>query len=220
MSDDHFEPVRGLPAGLPGAEVVLWQGSPQWRSLARSAYRVDVIAGYFALMLVLQFVASLSSGGALGAAVAGLALPAALAALALGVLLLLAYLSARATVYTITTRRVVIRGGIALQLSLNVPFTLIDRAALRMQRDGTGDIPLELAGGSRVGYLVNWPNVRPWRFARPQPMLRAIESPQAVGEILIAAVGEVVAGVAPPRGSDGGRSQRPDAGRTRDAVAA
>jgi hypothetical protein len=44
----------------------------------------------------------------------------------------------------------VIRGGIALSLSLNVPFTLIDRASLRLQRDGTGDIPLDLLAGSRI----------------------------------------------------------------------
>jgi hypothetical protein len=115
---------------------------------------------------------------------------------------------------------VVIRGGIALSLSLNVPFATLDRASLRLQRDGTGDIPLDLIAGSRVGYLVNWPNVRPWRFARPQPMLRAIDSPRAVAEVLVAAVGEAVGGIAPTRVAEGEHAGLTASGSARDAVAA
>ncbi|MBS0393400.1 MAG: PH domain-containing protein [Proteobacteria bacterium] len=197
MSHDDFETMRGLPAGLPLGEAVLWQGSPRWQSLARSAFHVDLVAAYFAVMLGWQLATLLHAGGSASQVAGTFAAPVALAAGALMVLCALAYLSARATIYTITTRRVVVRGGIALTLSLNVPFTQINHAALRVHRDGTGDIPLELVRGVRVDYLVNWPNMRPWRYARPQPMLRSIEEPQVAGRILTDAVAAVVAGVAP-----------------------
>ncbi len=197
MSHDDFETMRGLPPGLPLGEAVLWQGSPRWQSLARSAFHVDVVAAYFAVVLGWQLAALLHAGGGAARLTTAFATPVVLAAAAVAVLYALAYLSARATIYTITTRRVVVRGGIALTLSLNVPFTQIDHAALRVHRDGTGDIPLDLVRGVRVDYLVNWPNMRPWRYARPQPMLRSIEYPRVAGRILTEAVAAVVVGVAP-----------------------
>ena len=45
--------------------------------------------------------------------------------LAIGIALVFAWASARTTVYTITNRRVVMRFGIALPMTLNLPFTLI-----------------------------------------------------------------------------------------------
>jgi hypothetical protein len=46
MSHDDFafEPVPGLPAPLPKGERILWQGSPRWQSLARTAYYVNIVA--------------------------------------------------------------------------------------------------------------------------------------------------------------------------------
>jgi len=43
---------------------------------------------------------------------------------------------------------------------------------------------LELKGDSKVSYVMAWPHVRPWRFARPEPALRCIPDAQAVAKIL------------------------------------
>ena len=39
-----------------------------------------------------------------------------------------------------------------------------------------------------LGYLLLWPHARPWRFSRPQPMLRALPGVAQVAETLAAAV--------------------------------
>ena len=64
MSHEHFdfEPVRGLPALLPAGEKLLWQGSPDWRSLAVRAYHVRKIAIYFLLLVLWRIGIGISSG--------------------------------------------------------------------------------------------------------------------------------------------------------------
>jgi hypothetical protein len=59
---------------------------------------------------------------------------------------------------------------------------------LRAYADGSGDIPLTITGDQRVAYLMLWPYVRPWRAARAEPMLRAINDAEEVSEILSRAV--------------------------------
>jgi Bacterial PH domain len=190
VSEFHHEPLRGLPGGLPAGERILWQGSPRWQSLARRAYGVRLIAAYFLVLLASRAVGDLASGQATGAVLADLGLPALLMTGALALLSAIAFLAARAAVYTVTNRRIAIRSGIALQLTLNVPFARIDGASLRRYAEGTGDIPLTLSRGERVGYLINWPHMRPWRLTRTEPMLRCIERPDEVGAIIANAMRE------------------------------
>jgi hypothetical protein len=108
----------------------------------------------------------------------------ALGFLALALIGLLAWLSSRTTLYVVTTRRVVMKIGIALPVFLNLPFAAITSASLRLDRDGTGDIPLALAAGQRIAYLHLWPHARPFRINRPEPTLRAIPGASAVAETL------------------------------------
>ena len=96
----------------------------------------------------------------------------ALAALAL--LALLAWLGARTTLYVITSRRLVMKIGIALPIFFNLPFSPIASAALRVYSDGTGDIPVALGKGQRIAYLHLWPHARPFRFTKPEPALRCV----------------------------------------------
>lgn len=112
-------------------------------------------------------------------------------------------LIARTTVYTITSRRLVIRFGVALPMTINLPFSVIDAAGLRVYRDASGDIPLSLAAGERVSFPVLWPHVRPWRLTRAEPMLRCV--PQA--EHLSRIVAQALAVAASTR-------QTPDPGET------
>ncbi len=71
-------------------------------------------------------------------------LPVAVAAVAIPTLL--AWLYARTTVFTITNRRVVMRYGVALPWSLNLPYRTIQTAAMNVQNDGTADIAISLLG--------------------------------------------------------------------------
>jgi hypothetical protein len=142
-------------------------------------------------VLLLWYVGVALVGGEPVAATALSALKlSALAAGALGVLALIAWLVARTSVYTITSRRLVLRIGVALPLSVNLPFAIVGSAALRTYPDGTGDIPLRLTGDGRLGYIHLWPHARPWRLARPEPMLRSVPDAARVAEILAGALAD------------------------------
>ncbi len=186
MSHDDFafEPIRGLPEKLPAGEHIQWQGAPNWIAMARHVFHVRFVAAYFALIAAWR-VASAVSVGALDVSVIGqVAWALGLGAVVIAVLGLIAYGYSRTTVYTITNRRVVIRSGIAFQITFNLPFAVVTAAGLRRHRDGTGDIPLTLEGAGQIAYLHIWPNVRPWKLARPEPMLRNIPEPEKVAKRL------------------------------------
>lgn len=186
LAHEHeFEAAHGLPEALPAGERILWQGAPQWRALARDALHVRTIAIYFAVMVSLRGAFVLGDGGsALDAALAmAWLLPAVVFALAM--LATIAWLSARSTAYTLTNRRVVMRVGIVLTLTFNLPLRSLSGAGLRRHDNaGTGDIPLQLAGSSKIAWIHLWPHVRPWRVARPEPMLRSIANVHEVARLL------------------------------------
>ena len=188
LTEHDFEPVRGLPAPLPAEERVLWQGSPRPASLARQAFRVRGVALYFAVLMGWRLHGAESPLSDLGAVWTAIAPPLLMGVLVLAVLFGLAWLNARETVYTVTNRRVVMRFGVALPMTVNLPLSQVESADLREHADGSGDISLTLLPGTRVSYLVFWPHVRAWRFNRVRPTLRAIPKPLQVAECLRAAV--------------------------------
>ena len=184
MSDSEFEPVPGLPERLPAGERMLWQGSPHWLGLSLTAFRLRAIAIYFALLALWRAGSMLYDGASTAAALdhAIAILPLAIGAIA--ILLVIGITSARTTLYTITDRRIVMRFGMALPLTVNIPFTQIDAAAVAHHGDGLGDITLSLGAGERIGYLMIWPHARPWKYARPEPMLRSLPNPDGVAALL------------------------------------
>jgi hypothetical protein len=205
VNEHEFEPVRGLPELLPPGEQLLWQGTPRWQSLAIGAFHARKVGLYFAALIAIDAVASLATGrpaGAVAISAAGLVV---LALAAVGLLALLAWLTARSTVYSITTRRLVMRFGVALPMSVNLPFSVIESASMRTRADGSSDLPLVLMPGSRIGYLITWPHVRPWQFARPQPMLRAIPDGERVAALLT--TGLAASAGAAPAAVASGRAQ-------------
>jgi hypothetical protein len=147
-------------------------------------FHVRGVALYFLALMIWRGIARMQETGTIATAIvtALSLLPIAIAGL--GLLLLLAYLSSRTTVYTITNRRVVLRVGVALPTAINVPFRLVAHAGVHLYRDGSGDIPLALTGPDRIGYSYLWPHVRPWRFNQPQPMLRGIPDAARVATLL------------------------------------
>ena len=171
-----------LPADIPEGERVLWYGRPEWVSLMRHAWRADWVVAHFGALAVWNAVVD-SEAGAMAAAIAiGKSLV--LGALCLGLLGLLAWLSARTTLYVITSRRIVMKVGIALPIFFNIPYSQIASAALRTFNDGTGEIPLALAPGRRIALLHLWPHARPFHIANPQPTLRCIADAAEVAQTL------------------------------------
>jgi hypothetical protein len=184
LGPEHdFEPVPGLPEPLPAGERILWQGAPEVRALALRAFHVRKVAIYFAIVGGVQVATALADGDTLRQASAGLAMLASLAAVAIGLLWTLAWLSARTTLYTVTDRRVVMRVGIVLTMSFNLPYARIASAGLRVHADGTADLPLGLTEAS-IGYAHLWPHARPWRLGKPEPMLRGVADGAKVGALL------------------------------------
>jgi hypothetical protein len=182
--EHEFEPQRGLPEALPAGEQLLWQGSPDWRMLARRAFHVRKLVVYFTVLAGLRLTVLLGSGAGAREMIVSLLWMALLGATAIGLLSLVAWLSARGTVYTITNRRVVMRIGIVLTLTFNIPFKRIVGAGLRLDANGSGDLPLTLSGEDRIAWLHLWPHARPWKLARPEPMLRSVPQAAEVASLL------------------------------------
>ena len=166
-SEVEFEPIPGLPHALPPGERLLWQGRPSWRGLARHTFQVRWLSAYFGVFTIARAVIAVQEGHGLSGALLSMIVVLPLAALCIGLLTLLAWLNARATVYTITSRRVVMRFGVAFPMTFNLPFKRLAAAALTVRKEGEGDISLQLAAPDRIAWLHLWPHARPWRLARP-----------------------------------------------------
>jgi hypothetical protein len=186
--DFDFEPRRGLPALLPEGERLLWQGSPRWQSLAVRGYQVRKVTVYFVILVLWRIALGIVHAESFTPVALSCLFILLLGSIAFGVLCVLAYLNARSTVYSITSRRILMRHGVAVQLTMNIPLKFVDTAGLRPFRDGTGDIALTLPRSERIGFLITWPHLRPGRITRPQPSLRALVDAKEAAEILSAAL--------------------------------
>ncbi len=190
--DFDFEPVPGLPEHLPEDENILWQGKPGWIGLASHLFHAKPVALYCAILLGWVVVSGLSSGVGTLSVLQSLGVPLLLVAALFAIISALAYGLARSTIYTITNRRVVMRFGLAVPITINLPFTKIETAALRKHGDGSGDIPLMLKGNDKIAWLHLWPHTRPWRMVKPEPMLRNVANVDRVAAILADAMIEAV----------------------------
>ena len=168
--------ANGDPMGTPAlSERVLWKGRPAVPVLTRTAFHLGSFAVYMAAMVLLAlFFGNIDSAIFLvGAGLFG------------GLVIqLIAWRCARSTLYILTDVRLIMRIGMAVETRINIPLKHIEAAHLNMRGREHGDIALELGGERLLGYLLLWPHARPWRFARPQPMLRAVPDAQAVASQL------------------------------------
>ena len=181
--DFAFDALPGLPERPPQGELILWQGRPDARALARDAYKIRWFAVYFAVIVLWRAGAAWADGGPALALAMGLPYLI-LGILGLGIIYGLAWVQARTTTYTLTTARVVMRIGAALPVTFNLPFAQVGAAALDLRRDGTGTIALETLGETRISVLVAWPHLRPGHWARTQPALRSIPEAGRVARML------------------------------------
>ncbi|MFU7528468.1 photosynthetic complex putative assembly protein PuhB [Qipengyuania sp. ASV99] len=168
--------AEGDPMGTPAPdERVLWKGRPNLSLLSRTAFHSGKVGMYFAALIAVS-----AAFGNLDVA----AVCAVLGVTAAGILHGLAWLSVRSTLYILTDTRLILRIGMAIETRINVPLKHVTSANLKKRGGGHGDIALELVGERLLGYFLLWPHVRPWRYAHPQPMLRAVPEAESVAALL------------------------------------
>lgn len=185
MSHDDFatEPVPGLPELPPEGERILWQGRPDWKRLSWESLSLPWVAGYFVFLALWRFTAVVDLmplGQAIGASVPFLVL----GAIVIAALVLVGWVQARTTLYTVTNRRIAMRIGAALTVTLNLPYTQVANASLALRRDGTGTIAIEPGDDMPLGYVMCWPHVRPWSISNTQPALRCIPEAEKVAQMI------------------------------------
>lgn len=182
--EHEFEPEFGLPEPLPRGETILWQGRPDSRDMAIRVFHLRKAVLYFLALLAARAIQLWMSDVGMVGTFMGMLLPTFLAAVALAAIVTLAWLTARTTAYTLTDQRVVIRVGIVLTLTFNLPLKSISTAALQVKVNGFGDIALALEGNTRIAWVHLWPHTRPWRVAKPEPMLRCVPEAKALAALL------------------------------------
>ena len=182
--EHEFEAAHGLPEPLPKGESILWQGAPDFSDLAVRVFHLKKVAMYFVVLMFVRGSYLFSLDEPALTILAGTLLVAGLGLTAMAALGILAWLTARTAAYTLTDQRIVMRIGIVLTLSFNLPLKRIETAGLLLTGKGFGDIPLALSGGDRIGWLNLWPHARPWRLAKPEPMLRCVADAQTLATML------------------------------------
>jgi Bacterial PH domain len=182
--DFDFEPQPGLPKPLPPGEDLLWQGSPDPVALAREAFKANWVFGYLLILAVWRASIAFPEGG-FGQSVAVFIPYLVLALAAYAVIRLMARAVAKAAIYSITSNRVILRIGAALQVTWTVPFTKIASASLATRpMTGTGTIALELIKGQHISFLALWPHLRPGFGHGVQPAFRCIPDAAQAARIL------------------------------------
>jgi len=184
----ELEPVPGLPEEPPDGEEILWQGKPAWWSFTKRVLHVRPVAAYFLIVAVWFATDALLQGEGVAAA-AGYALNQLfIGAIAVGLLSAMGRWMANTTLYTITNRRVVMRIGASLPMTVNLPFARVEEANYARHGDGTSDLTLRLFDTEKVRYLLFWPHARPWRLSYPEPAMRAIPDGEEAARILAEAL--------------------------------
>jgi hypothetical protein len=146
--------------------------------------RLRAIAVYFALLLGVQAFGVWSETSSLASVAIALLKTTPFVLFAFACFGYLAWAMANNAVYTVTSKRIVMRIGIALTLTYNIPYSRIAAANLLKRPDGSGDIALELQSADKIAWINLWPHVRAWKLAHPQPLLRCIADVGPVAEIL------------------------------------
>ncbi|MDP4604851.1 MAG: photosynthetic complex putative assembly protein PuhB [Erythrobacter sp.] len=168
--------AHGDRMGTPAPdEKVLWKGRPSLGMLARTAFHTRTLGLYFAALVIIALLIG-NQTTAIVAASMGVAL--------IALLYLLAWMSARSTLYILTDVRLIMRIGMAIETRINIPLKQVKAAHLRTRGANHGDIALELDGERMLGTVLLWPHMRPWHYAHPQPMLRAVADATSLARLI------------------------------------
>lgn len=185
--EHEFEAAPGLPEPLPSDEKILWQGAPSWFVLSVQAFHLRKIGIYFLCMIALEWIFLVNDAATSNEIFTSLVKSSLIAALALSMLGAVVWFSTKTTMYTITDKRVIMRIGIVLTLTFNLPHHRIASASIKSYKGGAGDLALSLYPSDRIAWLQLWPHARPWKVGQPEPALRCIEQVDKVSSILMSA---------------------------------
>ena len=190
IREHEIEPLPGLPGVPPVGEVILWQGRPSSALVARHLLKIRWIVGYFLVLAGWALLAGLNDGQPAGGILFSVAVLTALAGVLIGMIELFAWAVAKTTLYTITTERIVMRFGVAISMTLNLPYRQVDGVALARLGEKAGMIAIALLPEQRLSWLIQWPHVRGFRFSRPEPSLICLADADEVSKVLSAAIGQ------------------------------
>jgi hypothetical protein len=179
--------IRGVAHALPPGERLLWQGTPEPALVARHVFHRWLVIGYFAIVTGWWAVSTYGTVE-MDAFLPMLGMRLGLAAIVIGTVEFLARTVAKTTSYAITSKRLVLKIGMVLPMSINVPFNVLLNAAVGRFRDGSGQIALTLIPGNRLAYVALWPHCKVFNITQPQPVLRGLTDPEAVAAVLRDAV--------------------------------
>ncbi|MGL4406262.1 MAG: photosynthetic complex putative assembly protein PuhB [Notoacmeibacter sp.] len=170
--EHEIEPVPGLPGRLPDGEYIVWQGRPEAKIVMTRLLRARWIAGYFAIAALWSVAVGINNSEALWALFGRVVFIAVAAVIVFALMAFYARAIAKTSLYTLTNKRIVMRVGIALSASFNLPFKQISGADFRVGADGAGDVALTLKPGHGLSGAVFFPHQRGglWRKLSPQMM--------------------------------------------------
>jgi hypothetical protein len=168
--------AHGDRLGTPAPdETVLWKGRPGLGMLARTAFHTRTLGLYMAALIVIALATGRNDAAMVTAG---------LGVVLIALLYMLAWLSARSTLYILTDVRLIMRIGMAIETRINIPLKQVTAAHYRARGKDHGDIAFELSGDRLLGHVLLWPHVRPWHYTRPQPMLRAVPDAARVAQMI------------------------------------
>lgn len=169
---------------LEPGERILWQGRPQARALRLHLLKARWVMAYVGGLIAWKLALIAGVRGLRPQEVSDVA---ALVLQGAGLGLILTYFAwalARNTTYTLTSLRLVIHHGIALQGTVDIPLRALRSVAVRQRADGSGDVALAIRAGGGIGFAKLWPHVRGVSTAQPVPMLRGLGDAAILGSLL------------------------------------
>ena len=189
MKDHHdddfdFEPIDGLPEKPPQGETILWTGSPEKWRLGHQIFHTRWIMAFFVVIAVSSIFSGINHGASAGRIGATFVTLLVLGGLVVGFAMVMGWLIAINTIYTITSERLVIRHGVTMPMAVNFPFSKVANAAAKIRSDGSGDVSMALLDGNRVSIFAIWPHNRPWSWQGAAPAIRCVADAAAVSEVL------------------------------------
>ncbi len=184
MTDEQIFRGNRLAPG----ELVVWQGKPTFRCVVRDIFHLRGVSLYVAALLALDAYQAWAKQIPLAKAIHN-SVPLFLGlAVAAAIFTALAYMTARTTQYTITSRRVIMKYGMALPATLSLPYRQIVGASVQVDSDHSGRIALLLRADNHMPYLKLYPLARAWKLARPEPMMRAVPQVALVASLVTRAL--------------------------------
>ena len=166
-------PPKDILSVIPKDEEIIWHGRPDLRRFCLTAIGIKYILVY--LIVITCSIIYTRYGDFNLITILQVLVPYLLSCcLAIILLVIVGISQVLPTVYVITSKRVIIKSGLALIFMLNVPFDKIASIDKNNYSDGSGNISFKLISNKRVPFFASWPSVRPWYFSNPEPTFRCI----------------------------------------------